>query len=214
MAPSPRISIPGVTQHVMHRGNNRMEIFRSPSDYEFFLATLESASKRHQMDVHSYTLMTNHVHFLVTPRTATAVSRAMQVLGVNYVRHFNRRYTRTGTLFEGRYRSMVIDNETYWFTCMRYVELNPVRAGLSAAPEAYRWSSYSANALGTPNAILVPHPLYLSLGESPAVRQQNWRAICGEVLSADQLAEIRDVAHHGGVLGRVALHSVDVSTQV
>jgi len=214
MARSHRVRIAGVTQHVIQRGNNRSDIFRCPSDYEFFLATMQAVSTRHQMDIHSYALMTNHVHLLVTPRTATAVSTAMQALGRKYVRHFNRRYTRTGSLFDGRYRSMVIDTEAYLFTCMRYVELNPVRAGLVAGPDAYRWSSNSANALGAPNPILVPHPLYVSLGESPAVRQQNWRAICGEVLSAEQLAEVRDVAHHGGVLGRVALHSVDASTQV
>jgi putative transposase len=208
------LKIPGVTQHVIQRGNNRSDIFRSPSDYEFFLDTLHDASTRYQMDIHTYTLMTNHVHFLVTPRTGTAVSTTMQAIGAKYVRYFNHRYRRTGTLFEGRYRSMVIDTEAYWFTCMRYVELNPVRAALVSQPDAYQWSSYSANALGTPDRLIVPHPLYISLGESPAVRQRNWRALCEEALSPEQLAEIRDVAHRGGTLGRAALKSSGVSAQL
>ena len=207
MARSHRIRIPGLSQHVIQRGNNRIDIFRSASDYELFLSILHAASTRHHMDVHAYTLMTTHVHLLVTPRTATAVSTAMQAIGAKYARYFNRRYTRTGTLFEGRYRPMTIDTEAYWFTCMRYVELNPVRAGLVTAPEGYRWSSYCANALGRTDALIIPHPLYLALGESPVIRQQNWRAICGEALSAEQLAEIRDVAHHGGQLGRAPLPS-------
>jgi putative transposase len=173
-----------------------MDIFRSDADYEFLLTVFRGAAAKHQADVHTYVLMTNHVHFLVTPRTEMALSKTMKSVGEEYAHYFNRRYERTGGLFDGRYRSFVIDTEAYWFTCMRYVEFNPVRAGITANPEEYRWSSYRAHALGVPDELIVPHPMYLALGNSPSVRQQCWRAICREALSAEQLTEIRDLVHH------------------
>jgi putative transposase len=204
MAHPRRLQIAGLTQHVLNRGNNRCDIFRAPKDYAFFLAGLRDAAVKHQLEVHSYTLMTNHFHLVVTPRQPTAVSMAMQVAGSRYVGYFNRRYSRTGTLFEGPFKSMFIDNEAYWFTCMRYVELNPVRAGLVSDPAEYRWSSYRANALGFEDQVVVPHSLYLALGEAPATRQRSWRELCREALPSDQLFEIRDVVRRGGVLGDVS----------
>jgi putative transposase len=196
-----RLQIAGLTQHVLNRGNNRCSIFRAERDYVFFLAALRDAAVEHQLDVHSYTLMTNHFHLVVTPRVPAAVSMTMQVAGSKYVGYFNRRYSRTGTLFEGPFRSMFIDSEAYWFTCMRYVELNPVRAGLVSDPADYRWSSYRAHALGIEDQVIAPHPLYLALGESPATRQHSWRELCREAIPAEQLFEIRDVVRRGGVLG-------------
>jgi putative transposase len=201
MARALRLQIPGLSQHVIQRGNNRSDLFRCAMDYAFFLTTLREAARRCHFDVHAYVLMTNHVHALATPRIKTGLSRGMQIVGTRYVNYFNRRYARTGTLFDGRYRSMAIETERYWFTCMRYVELNPVRAGLVSRPEDYRWSSYGANALGIRDGLVVPHPLYLSLGESPTVRQRKWLEICGEAISDEQLAEIRQVVHLGGVFG-------------
>jgi putative transposase len=201
MAHRCRLQVAGLTQHVLNRGNNRCTIFRAAKDYAFFLAALRDAALNYQLDVHSYTLMTNHFHLVVTPRQPTAVSMAMQVAGSRYVGYFNRRYSRTGTLFEGPFRSMFIDSEAYWFTCMRYVELNPVRAGLVLDPADYRWSSYRANALGIDDQVVVPHPLYLALGESPMSRQLSWREMCREALPSDELFEIRDVVRRGGVLG-------------
>jgi putative transposase len=130
-----RVFIEGTSHHVIQRGNNRIDIFRSPSDYKVFLSFVRKASLRYRIDVHAYVLMTNHVHLMVTPATATALPRAMQAVGRRYVPYFNERYKRTGSLFEGRYRSLVIDEESYWVTCMRYVELNPVRAGLVDRPK-------------------------------------------------------------------------------
>jgi putative transposase len=201
MARALRLQIAGTTQHVIQRGNNRIEIFRSQSDFTFFLSALHILCARYLLDVHAYALMTNHFHLLVTARTATSVSATMRAIGPKYVRYFNRKYTRTGTLYEGRYRSCVIDSDAYWWTCMRYVELNPLRAGLVSQPDAYKWSSYSANALGTANDLIVPHPLYLSLGQSPLNRQQSWRSICGQSLTPEQLTEVRSVTNRGGVLG-------------
>lgn len=202
-----RVQTVGLTQHVLNRGNNRCDIFRAPKDYSFFLGALHDAAVTYQLDVHSYTLMTNHFHLIVTPRIAKALSLTMQVSGARYVRYFNRRYSRTGTLFEGPFKSMWIDSEAYWFSCMRYVELNPVRAGLVSNPADYRWSSYRANALGIEDQLVVPHPLYLESGRTPSDRQHYWRGLCREALPSDQLFEIRDVIRRGGVLGEVQTQS-------
>jgi putative transposase len=192
-----RIQIPGVAQHIVQRGNNRTNIFHSPRDFQFFLKALRVLCVRYLLDVHAYALMSNHFHLVATPHTASAASRVMCAMGSKYVRYFNRKYARTGTLYEGRYRSMNIDTEAYWLTCMRYVELNPLRAGLVSTADAYAWSSYRANGLGASDALVVPHPLYLSLGESAASRQQNWRQICGEALTDTQLTEIRSDLRRG-----------------
>jgi len=155
--------------------------------------------------VHSYTLMTNHIHLIVTPRKVGAVSVAMQDIGRVYVLYFNRKYERTGALFDGRFKSFIIDTESYWFTCMRYVELNPVRAGIVSHPHFYRWSSYASNAFGAGDAMLTAHALYLELGKSPEARQRRWREICDEALLGEQLAEVRRAVQKGGVLGRLRL---------
>jgi len=192
MARRYRIQLADLTHHVVNRGTNRCDIFRAEEDYLFFLLALRDASLRHQLDIHSYALMTNHFHIVVTPRVPTGLSDAMHVVGTKYVGYFNRRYARTGRLFEGPYRSSVIDTDTYWFTCMRYVELNPVRAGLVSDPSEYRWSSYPANALGVDDRLISPHSLYVSLGESAACRQQGWRKLCREAISQDALFDIRE----------------------
>src|SRR5262245_55350295 len=182
MARLPLVQIIDLAHHIINRGNNRCDIFLDDRDHFFFLLALRDATVRHQLDVHSYALMTNHFHIVATPRTATALSEAMRVLGTRYVRRFNRRHARTGSLFEGRFKSSVIDSDTYWFTCMRYVELNPVRAGLVSDPGDYRWSSYRSNALGVHDRLIVPHSLYTSLGQSAVFRQQSWRELCGEAI--------------------------------
>jgi putative transposase len=197
MPRSHRLQIPGTPHHVIKRGVNRGDIFRSDADYECFLAILGSAASKHQTDVHSYVLMTNHVHLIVTPQVANGLAATMKYVWQTYVRYFNRRYERTGGLFEGRYRSLVINSELYWFTCMRYVEMNPVRAGIVSRPEEYRWSSYQFHGLGASDHLIVPHRLYLALGSDKAVRRQCWTAICREALSAEQLAEVRDLVRHG-----------------
>jgi REP-associated tyrosine transposase len=185
-----------LTQHVIQRGNNRSDIFRSPQDYDLFLACIAEACCLHQLTVNAYVLMTNHVHLMLTPHAPDAISLAMQTIGRRYVYCFNHRYERTGGLFEGRYRS-IIDSERYWLRCMRYVELNPVRAGLVQHPHHYRWSSHRAHALGITDQLLVLHPLYLALGDSPVGRQLAWRELCREALASDELAELRRALHRG-----------------
>jgi putative transposase len=191
MARHPRFFISDMTQHVIHRGNNRAHIFRSADDYQAFLYALFEASLRNPIKIHAYVLMSNHFHLMVTPGTQDALPAAMQALGRKYVPFFNQRYERTGALYESRYKAMLVDTERYWFTCMRYVEFNPVRAGLVSTPDKYHWSSYSANALGKPDPLVVPHPLYLALGDTPAARQESWRAMCGNPLSDCELSHIR-----------------------
>lgn len=204
-----RIQIADLTQHVINRGNNRCDIFRAEEDYLFFLLVLRDASVRHQLEVHSYALMTNHFHIMATPRVATGLSDAMHLVGTKYVGYFNRRYARTGRLFEGPFKSSVIDTETYWFTCMRYVELNPVRAGLVSDPSEYRWSSYPTNALGVHDRLIAPHSLYISLGESAACRQKCWRELCREAIPQEQLFEIREAVRRGATLSDEAHRSTE-----
>ncbi|HEY7187178.1 MAG TPA: transposase [Vicinamibacterales bacterium] len=204
MARLPRIQIVDLPHHIINRGNGRRDIFVDDQDHQVFLLALGDASGRHQLDVHAYALMSNHFHIVATPRTATGLSEAMRMVGTKYVGYFNRRYARTGGLFEGRFKSSVIDTDTYWFTCMRYVELNPVRAQVVSDPADYRWSSYRSNALGVHDRLIVPHHLYTSLGESAVDRQQSWRELCGEAIPEEQLFEIREAARCGGALSDAA----------
>ena len=192
-----RPRIIGLTQHVIQRGNNKSDIFRASDDYELFLAAVAEACQLHDVTVNAYVLMTNHVHLMMTPNAADGISRAMQSIGRRYVYYFNHVYARTGGLFEGRYRSTVIDSERYWFTCARYVELNPVRAKLAARPDDYRWSSHRAHVLGIDDRVLSFHPLYSGLGTSPRVCRDAWRALCGEALPDDELDELRQALHRG-----------------
>jgi len=145
--------------------------------------------------------MTNHVHLLVTPSSAGAMSRMMQWLGRQYVGYINVRYQRTGTLWEGRYKSCLVDTERYLLTCYRYIEMNPVRAAMVADPGDYAWSSYRANAQLLPDAVLVPHAEYLRLGADAAARCVAYRELFKDALSADRLAEIRAYVQQQRVLG-------------
>lgn len=176
MVRQPRFILPGYPQHVIQRGNSRHVIFANAADYQFYLDTLVAACDRFDCRIHACVLMTNHVHLLVTPGRSAGIGRAMQSLGRRYVRYFNCRYRRTGTLREGRYRAALLETESYLVTCYRYIELNPVRAGMAVRPDDYRWSGCRCNALGEPDALLSPHELYLQLAETPARRCGAYRA--------------------------------------
>ena len=150
MARHPRFALPGHPQHVIQRGNNRDIIFVADEDYQFYRDRLAEACRRFGCHLHAYVFMTNHTHLLMTPSTAAGISQVMQSLGRVYVQYFNYRYHRTGTLWEGRFKATLIDTDRYLMTCHRYIELNPVRAGLVQRPEEYGWSSFLRNALGMP----------------------------------------------------------------
>ena len=146
MPRKPRFNIVGIPQHVIQRGNNREPCFYSEQDYQRYLKDLSDSAKKHDCRIHAYVLMTNHVHLLVTPMVEHGISNMMQALGRRYVYYINKNYQRSGTLWEGRYKASLIDNERYLLTCMRYIELNPVRAKMVEHPGEYPWSSYQANA--------------------------------------------------------------------
>ena len=198
----PRFNLVGVPQHIIQRGNNRQACFFDEDDYLFYLECLRDAAARAGCDIHAYVLMTNHVHLLATPQQADAASRMMQSVGRRYVQHVNRRHQRTGTLWEGRYRASLVEAERYLLTCYRYIELNPVRArDMADRPDDYRWSSYKANAHGTGDAWLTPHPLYQRLGQTGAERRAAYRELVTAGLDTDELQEIRNSTRQGVVLG-------------
>lgn len=201
MARLTRYDIPDYPQHVIQRGNNRGVTFVVEADYVFYLECLEDAAKTAGCDIHAYVLMTNHVHLLATQRFPGGLSRMMQSVGRRYVRYFNVTQRRSGTLWEGRYKATLIDSESYLLTCMRYIELNPVRAGMVTRPEDYPWSSYRAHAEGAPSSLLADHPLYLGLGETQSSRQDGYRALFSHALAQDDVTAIRDATNKAWVLG-------------
>lgn len=201
MARKPRFEVVGLPQHIVQRGNNRQPCFRDDEDRRRYLADLEEALHAHDVDLHAWVLMSNHVHLLATPRTSRGVSRMMQKLGSRYVRWFNDRHERSGTLWDGRFRASLVETDSYLLACMRYIELNPVRANMVRNPGDYRWSSFAANALGCPDPLVVPHPTYLALRETVKQRCAAYRRLCAHALEERMLADIRDALASGLVLG-------------
>ncbi|MBX9812126.1 MAG: transposase [Burkholderiales bacterium] len=201
MARLPRYFAPNCPQHVILRGNNRDPVFVSDDDYVKFAQCLGEAARDHGVAIHAYVFMTNHIHLLATPATETALSKGMQSLGRKYVQYFNYTYQRTGTLWEGRYKATVVDAESYLLTCMRYIELNPVRAGMVEHPGDYRWSSYRAHAQGEPDALLTPHLLYRRLGRAEEERQAAYRQLFRAQLAKADLDAIREATNKAWALG-------------
>jgi putative transposase len=201
MARAGRYFLPDQPLHVIQRGNNRQAVFFARDDYEQYRSWLVEAASEYGCAVHAYVLMTNHVHLLVTPADAESLPRTMQSLGRRYVRHINARYRRTGTLWEGRYRAAPIDSEAYFLACSRYIELNPVRAGMVAHPRDYRWSSYRAHADGVSDSLVVDHPLYLRLGSNPSDCQRTYAALFEAPLSESFVDELRAATNGGWALG-------------
>jgi len=205
MSRQPRIVLPGQPQHVIQRGNNRDVIFVTDEDYRFYLEKLAAACLRFECELHAYVLMTNHVHLLMTPLTSQSISKVMQSLGRYYVQYFNDQYKRTGTLWEGRYKSTLLDSETYLLTCYRYIEMNPVRAGMVDHPSDYPWSSYACHAAGKRNPMLSPHDLYLQLGDSDDARQESYRALFDVQLERRDLDAIRHATNKSWGLDQSSL---------
>jgi putative transposase len=201
MARPPRLVVPGLSLHVIQRGNNRTTTFLTADDFARYCDILCAASKRYACSIHAYVLMSNHVHLLMTPEDQIGPSLMMQAVGRQYVRYFNARHARTGTLWEGRYRSSPVDSERYLFVCSRYIELNPVRARLADAPSQYRWSSYRSNARGAPDPVITPHALYAALGWQPEDRQAAYRALFDDALAPQVIDVIRRAAKTRGLVG-------------
>ena len=197
----PRIKLAEVPQHIVQRGINREPCFFADEDYYCYLHWMRKSAADWHCVIHAYVLMTNHVHLLVTSARADGIAKLMQSIGRRYVQYINRSYRRTGSLWEGRFKSSLIQAEEYLLTCMRYIELNPVRANMVSDPAQYRWSSYRHNGLGQMDEQVTPHPLYLALGEDATSRQAAYRSLFRSELDAEALADIRQALAQGQFLG-------------
>ena len=197
----PRQCPPGFPVHVVQRGNNRQICFAAESDLKAYANWLREAGAKFGVDIHAWVFMTNHVHLLVTPRTPRSVSSCMQFLGRHYVPYFNQRYRRTGTLFEGRFKSSIVQSSEYFLACQRYIELNPVRARMVSDPADYAWSSYQAHALGKRVAMWKPHDEYLSLAAKATTRRSVYRRFMAQQPSERAVDDIRDALNAGLALG-------------
>jgi REP-associated tyrosine transposase len=196
-----RVAVPGIPWHIIQRGNNRSACFYAEEDYHRYLYTLSDMSARFDCQVHAYVLMTNHVHLLLTPARKESASLLMKHLGQRYVQYINRQYRRSGTLWEGRFRSCLAQQDEYVLTCYRYIELNPLRAGMVAHPRDYRWSSYLYNAEGNTNPLISPHCEYKSLGRTTSERRNAYRELFSAHIDPERIAEIRAATNGNYVLG-------------
>ena len=201
MARPARYFLEGQPQHLIQRGNIREPIFVVDDVYRFYLECLQKAAERHGCAIHAYVLMTNHTLLLATPETESSRPKTMQSVGRRYVQYFNFTYSRTGTLWEGRYKATIIDSEAYLLTCMRYIELNPLRAGMVKDPSDYPWSSYGVNALGVHDKLCMPHSLYERIGRNADERQAGYRELFRKQISEIELDAIREATNKAWALG-------------
>jgi putative transposase len=200
----PRLILPDEAQHVILRGNNRQAIFFSDHDREQMLGTLAEVAVQHRVRIHAYVLMDNHLHLLATPATEDGLSRMMQALGRRYVAWFNTRHQRTGTLWEGRFRAGLVQGERYLLACMRYIELNPVRAGLCMQPEQWPWSS-AAHHLGLKrDPLIAEHALYWSLGNTPFEREHAYRDFLAHGIASSEYQQLTEAVLRGRPLASPA----------
>ena len=201
MARLPRLTVPHYPHHVIQRGNNRQAIFDSPADYELLLGLVDEHARKQHVAVHGYVLMSNHFHLLATPETEEGIPQMMQAIGRRYVRNFNLRQQRTGTLWEGRYRSTLIQAERYLLACMVYMDLNPVRAGMVVDPADYPWSSHQHYIGRRVDKLITPHPLYWELGNTPFARDEAYGALVRAGISESEKQALTDSALRGWALG-------------
>jgi putative transposase len=201
MARLPRLTVPGYPHHIIQRGNNRQAIFAATADYEALLSMLDEHARKSDVAIHSYVLMSNHFHLLATPETTAGIPQMMQAVGRRYVRYFNQRQGRTGTLWEGRYRSTLIQAERYLLACMVYIDLNPVRAGMEISPAAYPWSSHAHYVGLRSDKLITPHPLYWEMGNTPFSRESAYAQLVATGISAQQQSALTDSALRGWALG-------------
>ena len=214
MARQPRLALPGYPHHVIQRGNNRQPIVLDEADRRMLYSLWLEESQRHKVAVNAYVLLDNHFHMLLTPPSDEAMSLMMQSVGRTYVRYFNKRHNRSGTLWEGRYKSSLIDSEGYLLTCMAYIDLNPVRAGLAESAEDFSWSSYKHLAGQSIDKLVTPHALYWGLGNTPFAREAAYAEFVARGLSAATQKALTESALKGRVVGRPDfLTSLEKNTQ-
>ena len=193
--------VPNIPVHVIQRGNNRHACFYQAKDYAVYLKKLKESAKRFAVKVHCFVLMTNHVHLLLTASDYTGISNVMQSLGSYYVRYINTTYERTGTLWEGRFKSSLADSEEYLLNLYRYIEMNPVRAGMVRHPRDYPWSSYHTNGGDKQISLITPHPLFLSLGDNERQRKKYYNDLLLSPLSDNMVHQISTTTNRSRVLG-------------
>lgn len=196
-----RLNLPGIPWHIVQRGNNRSACFFAERDYRFYLESLRESADKFNCAVHAYVLMTNHVHLLLSPGETNSASQMMKALGQRYVQYVNRTHQRSGTLWEGRFRSCLTQSQEYLLTCYRYVELNPVRAGMVGHPRDHPWSSYRCNAEGQSNVLITPHEEYLRLGQTDEIRRDAYRGLFEAHVDPRRIDEIRGATNGNTALG-------------
>ena len=201
MARLPRLTLAGYPHHVIQRGNNRQPIFSTAADYTRLLALMDESAKKFEVDVHAYVLMGNHFHLLATPHTDTGLPLMMQAVGRGYVRYFNQLQSRSGTLWEGRYRSTLIQTDRHLLPCMAYIDLNPVRAGLVAEAKDYPWSSHGHYVGLRADKLITPHPLFWALGNTPFGREAAYAEMVRSGISTEQQAALTGSVLSGWALG-------------
>ncbi len=201
MPRKPRFFLPNVPVHMIVRGNSRQAVFAEDEDYFAYRSWLKEASELYNCQIHAYVMMTNHVHILLSAEEPTNISKLSQAVGRKYVPYFNHKYGKSGTLWEGRFKSSSIDSKFYLLACYRYIELNPIRAGMVKNSEDYVWSSYHANALGEKDSLITAHPVYLRLGKTKTQRQSTYKDLFKEPLGENLITEIRQTTQTGTPLG-------------
>ena len=206
MARLPRIVVPGEPLHIIYRGNNRQDIFYTEEDMAHIKHHIAISLHKAYCPLHAYVFMTDHIHLLVTPKNRTELATFMQSVANRYVRYFNAKYHRTGTIWEGRFKSCLVDSERYLFTLYRYIEMNPVRAGIVPSTTDYPWSSYHYHALGKPDKLITEHTLYQDLGSDTAQRCRRYRQIFDQPENQTMNTNITQATLKGEVFGSEQFH--------
>ncbi len=201
MPRKPRFFVPDIPNHVIQRGINKSAVFFEEEDYQHYKHILYEAAESSGVVIHAYVLMTNHIHLLVTADSQRGISLMMQKVGRFYVPYINHKYGQSGTLWDGRFKSSLVDSDFYVLACMRYIEMNPVRAGMVKSPQGYKWSSYLCNALDVHDRIVTPAPSYLSLAITKKKRQHVYSSLFTEHLDEKTVRDIRNCAQTGTPLG-------------
>ena len=201
MPRKPRFVVPGVPMHIVQRGHSRDPVFFDEPDYQAYSGWLKEGAERYRCSIHAYVLMTNHVHILATPSDMEGVMRMMQYVGRRYVPYINQTYGSSGSLWEGRYKASMVDEEAYLLTCMRYIELNPVRANMVRSPEHYRWSSYRHNGQDKVDPLIQPHKIYTALAKTNSERRAAYRSLFKAHIDENELDDIRAAWQTGTPLG-------------